>query len=467
MQSKEVNVSMLRRFLVGSFFLLAGLACGFASGEEASVKESQVVAKWMAEWPVPEAVFPQLKDIITQLPKHAPSMLIQDEEAAYARGKRLSDRSHRLPRAQGFAGVQRQAKARNSLDQFIYKTVPVGRFDVVQPVFHWGALKARSDMGDLRVEAAHLEYEEVLRALVLEVRRVYFDLLIQNARVRLLEQNSEIAEKNYIRAQNRYQLAEITRGELNEANIAYQDVKTQVALTMQALQQNEAYFRNITGWVGPLELKLPLDWAIPERVQSLIDNHFFEENSIHPGARYFALEKERKLEQLNYKVINARLLPIFNARTGVYENLLESPDTSKTENETNFFVGVDVEWRVFDGFETKGEKIASKARARRLKREAQLELELRGIEAKQLAEKTALDAEIVDIRENQLKLAEDKLRRVQQDLGGLQATATDYLEAKMDRDNVQLNLLTAKMNLLYDASALLSFFGKDPAFLLF
>jgi outer membrane protein TolC len=447
------------------FFGLVSLSFGRApeSGDACSSPSEQ---KWLEKWPVPESLFSELRQVIAGLPENAPSALILAEDKTAAAGQRLADHSHRLPRMAGSFGVQREAKTRGSLDQFIYRTVPVLGAEVTQPLFHWGALKARSQMGDLRVEAAQYQYEGSMRSLVLEVRRRYLDILILRARLAVLEQNCDIAAQNHQREQSRYQHGESTRLNVDESLVVLSEVKSRKIALIKELQNQEYYFRNIAGWDGPIEGELPLDWEMPERLSELIADTFLETNQIHPGERFYALERERKFEKLNYKVINARLLPIVNARGGVYESLLESPDSTDTQNETNFFVGVNVEWRVFDGFETKGLKLVSKARSRRLAREARWELERRELEVVSLVERIGLSVESIALLESRLSISNAILERKHHEYADLRITSTDYLSAKLSRDDARLNLLEARVNLLYDSSMLLSYVGQDPALLL-
>lgn len=458
---------MLKRFLY-FVFLLLGLNV-FAYGNIPERKDAWSGSgeeKWLENWPVPESLFAELRQVLAGLPHNAPTALILEEDKVAAKGQRLADRSHRLPRAGGTLGVQREAKTRGSLNEFIYRTIPILGAEVTQPIFHWGALKARSEMGDLRVEAAQYHYEGSMRGLVLEVRRRYLDILIQRARLALLEQNCEIAEKNYKREQNRYQLGESARLNLDESLVVLNEVKSRKIALLKELQSQEYYFRNIAGWEGPIQGELPFDWEMPERFNELVADEFLVANQVHPGERFYALEREGKLEKLNYKVINARLLPIFNARGGVYESLLESPDSTTTQNETNFFVGLNVEWRVFDGFETKGMKLASKARSRRLSREAKWELERRELEVQSLVERIGLSLESVELLESRLNISDAVLTRKHHEYVDLRITSTDYLSAKLSRDDSRINLLEARVNLLYDSSVLLSYVGRDPALLL-
>jgi len=449
-------------------FLFLGLAtCAFARvAEKTQAWSSLREERWLEKWPVPESLFVELRQVLAGLPCNAPTALISEEDKAAAKGQRLADRSHRLPRAAGTLGVQREAKTRGSLSEFIYRTVPVLGAEVTQPIFHWGALEARSEMGDLRVEAAQYQYEGTMRGLVLEVRRRYLDILIQRARLALLEQNCDIADKNHKREQNRYNLGEATRLNLDESLVVLTEVKSRKIALIKELQNQEYYFRNIAGWDGPINGKLPFDWEMPERVSELVADGFLAANQVHPGERFYALEREGKLEKLNYKVINARLLPIFNARGGVYESLLESPDSTTTQNETNFFVGVSVEWRVFDGFETKGMKLASKARSRRLSREAKWELERRDLEVHSLVERIGLSLESIELLESRLNISDAVLARKHHEYADLRITSTDYLSSRLSRDDSRINLLEARVNLLYDSSVLLSYVGRDPALLL-
>lgn len=454
---------MLRKFFY-LVLLFLGLSV-FAFADVAEKKQAWSSSR-EEKWPVPESLFAELRQVLAGLPNNAPIALISEEDKAAAKGQRLADRSHRLPRAAGTLGVQREAKTWGSFNEFIYRTIPVLGAEVTQPIFHWGALKARSEMGDLRVEAAQYQYEGTMRGLVLEVRRRYLDILIQRARLALLEQNCEIAEKNYKLEQNRYNLGESTRLNLDESLVVLNEIKSRKIGLIKELQGQEYYFRNIAGWDGPIEGELPIDWEMPERVRELIADEFLVANQFHPGERFYALEREGKLEKLNYKVINARLLPIFNARGGVYESLLKSPDSTTTQNETNFFVGLNVEWPVFDGFETKGMKLASKARSRRLSREAKWELERRDLEVNSLIERIGLSLEGAELLESRLSIAEAVLVRKHHEYVDLRVTSTDYLSAKLSRDDSRINLLEARVNLLYDSSVLLSYVGRDPALLL-
>ena len=128
-----------------------------------------------------------------------------------------------------------------------------------------------------------------------------------------------------------------------------------------------------------------------------------------------------------------------------------------------YFGGVRLTWNIFDGFATKGRKIASLARIRLLE---QQELGINNQLTRQ-ARKMATDLDLsfrsLELNEARYPFAMKFWNRDNQLKEENKISELEYLESRLNFFKKQNDLYIARSNFLLNLSEFLSFVGHDPA----
>jgi outer membrane protein TolC len=204
----------------------------------------------------------------------------------------------------------------------------------------------------------------VRRSLALEVRDAYLALILQKMGVRNTRFADDLVKKTLEQQEVRFKAAEITSGEISIARLR----KDESSLAVDRASSDLAFaidaFRRLTGFDSFSEASIPNVIAPPpeEPAQTtpIESKGYLKSESL--------LINELQIEQakLNYKIDRKLLWPKLNAIAGVAQDDNLYSTTQGTITTTVAFVGLHLQWSIFDGFSAKGRRLQSRTRLRQL-----------------------------------------------------------------------------------------------------
>ncbi len=318
-----------------------------------------------------EIQLPELSRLLEQARESAPTLVSQSfaqQEASARLDAAKADYYPRLDMGANF-GLTRNTYAQGTYPD--EQNAALGfNARVSRPLYHWGAIQAKIRQASLDFSNETLQRVFVLRQIKRGLRADYLSLLLNRLSIENLRLRRQIAEDNAARlASDRAQgiLTNIT-AEQAEINIA------QDALNLEQLENQQsrilADFRRTVGWNEPLQLDQPpprpdisgiLAWVEQGRAQGL---DAWVSDSIEVKRRQNLIERERQ-ELIRIK---AAQRPLINFTTSIGQSQRNTSAANNVET-ISTFIGLDVSWNVFDGFQTSARKRESLLRQRRLERQ--------------------------------------------------------------------------------------------------
>lgn len=399
---------------------------------------------WLAAQ-MPEDYLPELAEVLSvaaDTPRGQSLELAADE----AEAQRIIGRSHRLPRAHASAeGVVRYEVREDIDDRFRF--VARSHLHAAQPLWHWGSLEHREAIHHLYGRLIELDAWERSRGFLTELREQWLYWFITRAHY---DSTLKRAERLEHRIETEERLLE--RGESSEERLL--DLQLELAeLRDEQLRQESdlaGYERRFAAWLGgsvegpPLgatrDALLALDFSDNRSPQ----NELWLET--HP--QYERKEWQLEQQQRELAIAQKATWPRLDLVGGVSQDELEALDRAGSVLRWNAYVGLRVDWPIFDGRRSQGEQLRLRSQIRRTRDEMErIEADLEQTRQRLQAE-VELHRRQVQTRQLRLRLAERRLELA----GSVELDATVsaderfYLEAGVE--NMQMRIIESTVSYL-------------------
>ncbi len=411
----------------------------------------------------PEYLFPQLANIYAVANKKAPALLREIQKISEAEGMSYLFSSDRYPHLNFDinAGYERREREKGE-DSDEFRNF--FNLSLNQPIYHWGGLVAREQVGEIDIHLAKEEYERFYQNLAQEIRVLYLSLILENISLRNAKLREEIICKNLdVLDEQRRQ------GVLSEDDYTLQYIQLQETLLEIQRNKNKGQriverLEYITGYKEVNLNQLPLEVPSPsleknlfgERLNDFINGGYKESPEFSLNAKKIQREKEslKFIESINRPLLNIHL------------TVQQVQDNTASFNDVDtliYFGGLRLTWNIFDGFATKGRKIVSMARIRLLEQE---ELGINNDlsrEARKMATDLDLSFRSLELNEARYPFTLKFWDRDNQLWEDNKISELEYLESRLNFFNKQKDLYIARSNFLLNLSEFLSHVGQDPA----
>lgn len=411
---------------------------------------------------LPETIFTELQNIIYQMSDRAPAALIARERLVEAQGQRLVERSARMPKLGGFVQYNYQTEQRENSGT---KTGPefFWSINADQPVYQFGALEARSEIGDLRMTAARTRNEGSYIDLLQQVRDIYMRIFQRKVSIELAKEWLELSQEDLSKARRQQKAGELTDLSLLEAEVRVQENKADILQQEEDLAFLEQRLRALSGWTGPILSNYP------NTLRRFLRTPVVKEEKTPPPADpteswvYRDLQTQIDIEERNYTIAKSQNLPRFSVVGGIFQDRIDSAFLATSEERINYFVGGLVTWSLFDGYSTTGQKMAVLARKRQLERQANLQIDLYRAEYTRIASQLSMARRRVEISVRLYELSEARLEASVRRHDNNAISTSELLYARSNRNQSQLSLIASKIQYLNALGEYLSLTGQDPA----
>ncbi len=140
---------------------------------------------------------------------------------AMAENDRLITRAAELPSLGGYVNYfpwDRDYR-KNDLNSPYTSQKSAYHLDLVQPVFHWGALEASSRIAELREKMAKGDTAAAYQALAHEIRAKFLGLVIKKADLARVRVDQQMAEQQLKLAQERFDQGNMAQAELTATKL--------------------------------------------------------------------------------------------------------------------------------------------------------------------------------------------------------------------------------------------------------
>lgn len=323
----------------------------------------------------------------------------------------------------------------------------------------------RTDNSVRQAESAVMSARETLRNneqnVLFDAASAYMNVLRDTAILNLQRNNVEVIEEQLRQTQDRFNVGEVTRTDVAQAEARLAGARSQASLAEANLRTSIARYRQVVG-VEPRQLApgRPLDRLVPRTLDAALQIAFEE----HPAI--IAALHGVDVAELQVRIVEGELAPTLGVRGAVsYRNTNSSGGTQNSTfgggNETTsgsiiasltipIYEGGEVYARTRQSKETAGQRrleadsIRDQVRAAVISSWGQLE--------SSRAQITAAQA--------QVEAAETALNGVREEARVGQRTTLDVLNAQQELLNARVNLITAQRDRVVASYAVVQASGR-------
>ncbi|MGC9452590.1 MAG: TolC family protein [Oceanipulchritudo sp.] len=413
-----------------------------------------------------EEIFPELRGLMETAVQKGGEFRLNALQVEERQGELDVAKGQRRPSVDLHARVLGAYEIREDIDNDTSADL-YGRFTMTQPLYHWGRLERRQSIAENRVALEEGEYRQKGTRHFMDLRRAYLEWLLMREHRTILEQSIRLSG-SYVEA--RTQLVQAGRA-------SEQDL-----LEMEAwLMENREGLARISKRVRELELRIeqlvgsPVDFSLlGERSLALIEPMAEEqllqwmdrenrapEDLWNPHAEYFSMQKTIQDEQL--EILDKNHWPTLDFVSGVFTDQLDSINQQDSVLRVRFYAGLQVNWNIFDGWQTDGYKRTTLAR----KRAFALREERARDESRQRFRSLLADLQLnlkqIEAREKREQILARRVELLRQQAQRDQATDTDLIGGEIDYLEVRQRLMEARVHYLVNLMELGILLGKDPA----
>jgi outer membrane protein TolC len=429
------------------------------SGEE-------VLGSTQEKWPLAEILFPELEGVLRQAVSQSPQMVDQNLKLAIEEANSIVSSAKMYPRASAYVRELYQIEDRRDIG----KTTEAEKFyydlSLYQPIYHWGALKASSDMGKIRVELEKGKVKNAYQSLVQKLRSDYINLVITKLALRNAELALSRREADLELKKASLEEGEASKGSVGGAEITLKEARFNHVRSESEFGYSLRSFQRLSG-IDEFTIDRVAD-GFPDVIyhDSIIRNEVeeFGTKGRESHSKMEAATMEIEKEELNFRIHKVRMRPKLSLIAGINQDELSSATSTNNRTATQrTYIGVQVSWNIFDGFETKGRKLASMKRLRQLREsKKRLEEDLL-IGAEHRADRVDFAAQAVRFAFDKLRRAKGRKKYVESEYGKGRASEGQVNEIKGNLNNYELALAKIQRDYLNTLADFVSWIGEDPA----
>ncbi|MDR1279943.1 MAG: TolC family protein [Opitutaceae bacterium] len=323
----------------------------------------------------PEAWMPELARILDQARARAPQLIVKGIEQEESVARLRQAKAAYYPRLGLTANLGYRKEYRSEGDDIDNLGL---NFNLAlrRPIYHWGAIEARIRQARLDYKNEELDRILTLRRIHRGIRADYLSLLVNRAALRNARLRRRIFEERAATLRTSLEAGNLGAVEAEQNTLNLNEAIMNIEQLEAVQERIFASFRRTIGWQTPPTLATPLPplptddilrWISSRPSRPSRATRPDETGDTWIGETGEARKRRNLIEREKAELvrINAIQRPLLNFTTSVGHG---QTNTSTRDNvdTTTWFIGVDVNWNIFDGFETSQRKRESNLRRRRL-----------------------------------------------------------------------------------------------------
>ena len=330
-------------------------------------------------------------------------------------------------------------------------------------LFHWGALEANREKGEINLEIQELATFETYRRLALDVRKKYLSIVIyhrnielkrktleqQKNRLRLEKERLEAGNASVVQVYNLEVRANGTELDLLKAENAFQ---TQVDTLARLIGYDSQLI--IDGLPSEVPKANPLDSSQIASLSGLFDKGIASSISIARSQKSIdSFEKDLHIAKQRSK-------PKFGVSIGVTQ--FEIDELGRNRGEEIFFGGVTVTWNIFSSGTTRGGIASAAAKIEQMKHQFETAKSNYQFELEQAQKLLDLNHRILERDEGGLVRARKLVKEIQEQIEVGIANETSLENAVIALASQEVRTNTSRSEYHNALANITSLLGLDP-----
>jgi len=415
---------------------------------------------------LPDKELAVLNDILVQALKQSPEMLLQSAALAQAETRRMDRVSALWPSVGGEMHYAQDYLATTNSpttagEGFFYN------FGIQQPVFHWGAVRASADMGELERKIAQKQFAEAYRQLVIVLRQQFLALIREKKLLQNQSYTMELAEREFKLNEEGYANGTLALAAFEAKRLTIEDQRLAVARTQSDWQQMKRVFMRLAGLHELSDERIPDTVSRPAWTDGQAARLAAEFQQTDGGLQVPQAEVYTYLmrqSDLDYRIAKTRLLPKFNLFAGTslqnQTSATKSHVSQVATTDQNF--GLLANWTIFDGFATRSAKLRALATKRQNALQLQNYLVVLREDISSATDQSNLAARAVALTERRREIAAGGLSYAQEEAKQGRASPASVAQAQAIFDAAELDALDKRIALYSHWSHLVGLLWADP-----
>lgn len=420
--------------------------------------------------PLPEEIFPRLKEILKEALRQSPAMVQKNLEVAQAEATRYMNRSPLLPSVN--SSVSYSLNTSSPSEASGVKSKSDGIFynvSVYQPIFQWGTLKAQADSSRIGVSIAKKDYAEAYRNLALSIRSQFLALVVKKIRLQNADYGLKMATEALAVNEQRLKNGVISEGAIIPYRLAVSDAGLARDQALEDFDYSREYLKQTAGLSSltsediPSEVprkSLEVDGGVLAQQMTKFESVGVEETNI--AQSYIGRIRQAELA---YKIQKYRLFPKlgFGASVSQSNSTYATPTSVTQAGVYSESLNLTVTWSIFDGFATKGAKMGALANKRSSERSLKTYLDTTRAQAKNMEKQMMFAFRAMQIANMRRDLAQAGVTTAKEDMSRGYGAQSNIDSNTAAFNSATLTANASRADFLNRATELLSLIGEDPA----
>lgn len=340
---------------------------------------------------MPEDYLPGLRPLLESAMRRSPTMINQALTVAQDEAQMLIADSQMLPQISGSANYETsrvqiaEVTTQNGVTSSLSSPPNTGQglfygINGSETLFHWGQLFNNRKINKIQLEIAERQYDQAYQDLATQIREAYLGLVLGKMSLRNDRYNQGLAEEQLKIVQDQVKHGDLPPTALGAPQLAVGDAALAADQAQEAYDHGKRALAEMAGVSAIDDGAIPLDLPLP--AYSEARSGALLAAFLRDGAKstFLAEVYQMQIDQarLRYRIAAVNLLPWISAGAGFSlsnQNSFNAASGGEPSSVTQVGVksenyGVTVNWNIFDGLNTHGQKRTYLAQRRQA--EAQL-----------------------------------------------------------------------------------------------
>lgn len=375
-------------------------------------------------------------------------------------------RGQRRPQVRAHARMSGAYEMRDDISNRFRGSVDAN-LGLTQPLYHWGALERRQSVAEERVALEEVDSTRRSERHFMDIRSAYLRWLLMQEQRKILQQSIELSE-SFVNA--RRQLVDV--GQSSEQDVL--EVEARLLENYESLSYIESsilsYESRLSNLVGPgIELAEtggnPLSVIRPmgEEAFRVLSSDVRNGLSIlsNPEIQRYSMLADIESQQL--EILDKENLPKVDLVAGIHSDHLDSLNNEDFVLRVQYYAGIQVNWSIFNGWQTDGRKRSTLARKRAYALREDIARDGFVQQAENLLANLQLNLKQIEARGKRAAILERRQELVREQVERNILPAAERMEVEIDVLNVRQRLMESRVNYLINLMELGLLMGLDPA----
>lgn len=416
--------------------------------------------------PFAEDLFPGLRQLIDQAAAGSTEARLGGLRVEEREGDLQVARGQRRPSVRFNTRVLGSYETREDIDDAWRGSVDA-HLAAAQPLYQWGNLERQETIARHRRDAEVLESGRGAAQQVMQLRRSYLQWLLMQERRTVLRQSIDLWESSVDARRRMAEAGQVSGQDALEMEARLLETRESLAYAEKMITELEGALARLSGAAPPsagaqapsLAVIEPLSPAGLAGLAALVNAAQARDSD--PAVRRFALYETIEAEQL--AVLDKRNWPTLDFVTGIFTDSIESINQSDPVYRVQYYAGLQVNWNIFDSWQTDGLKRGTLARKRAHALRRVAAAEEWSQRAGSLLAELQLNLTQLEARAKRQTLLERRLALLREQAGENRVTGAELLQGEIDFLDVRQRLMEARVNYLNNLMELGALLGMDPA----